>query len=272
MLGQMGNADETLVWIDMPGTVMLACTADGRKLPPFVNFKWKTMPKEAFPAGVIVRINEKGYMDEALMLEWIRVVWNRWPGALLHYQSMLILDAFRGHLTEAVKRALSESKTDLVVIPGGMTSTFLPLDVVLNKPFKDRVRLEYSEWMSGDNQKTPTGRLRRPPLLTVCEWVCQPGVLCQTPWLRKHLKSAASATALMEPRTTHCGRRPVTNCHLLTTVLLVRMNKTAALMMDESCCETKHSSTIFGFFFFFFTSSKGVDLYTGLYSKPFLPS
>lgn len=195
MMGQIGNADETPVWFDMPSsttitergtkdvkllstgnehsrfTVMLACTADGRKLPPFVIFKRKTMPKEAFPPGVVVRVNEKGYMDEVMMLEWIRVVWNRRPGALLRPRSMLVLDAFRGHLTEGVKRVLCDGKTDLVIIPGGMTSTLQPLDVVLNKPFKDRVRLEYQEWMSGDNLKTPTGRLQRPPLGTVCGWV-----------------------------------------------------------------------------------------------------
>ncbi|KAH8040576.1 hypothetical protein HPB51_011404 [Rhipicephalus microplus] len=77
--------------------------------------------------------NKKGYMDEALMLEWIRVVWN--------------------------------------CRPGGMMSTLQPLVVVLNKPFKDRVRLEYQEWMSGDNLKTPMGSLQRPPLATACGWV-----------------------------------------------------------------------------------------------------
>lgn len=84
---------------------------------------------------------------------------------------MLVLDAFRGHLTDAVKRALGDGKTDLVVIPGGMTSTLQLLDVVLNKPFKDRVWLGYQEYISGDNLKTPTGRLQRPSLATVCGWV-----------------------------------------------------------------------------------------------------
>ncbi|KAK8785959.1 hypothetical protein V5799_007676 [Amblyomma americanum] len=128
------------------------------------------MPKEAFPSGV-VRVNEKGYMDKAMVIDWIRLVWNRRPGALLRHRSMLVLDASCGHLTESVKRALTEARTDFVVIPGGMTSTLQPLDMVLNKPFKDRVRQEYNEWMSGDNPKTLTGRLLRPPLATVCSWV-----------------------------------------------------------------------------------------------------
>lgn len=197
MLGQIGNADETPVWFDMPSsttvcergskevkllstgsehsrfTVMLACTADGTKLPPFIIFKRKTLPKEPFPRDVVVRVNEKGYMDETLMVDWIRTVWNRRPGALLRCPNMLVLDAFRGHLTASVKQALRDGRTDLVVIPGGMTSTLQPLDVVLNKPFKDRVRELYNQWMAGDNPRTPTGRLRRPPLATVCTWVSQ---------------------------------------------------------------------------------------------------
>ncbi|KAH8031761.1 hypothetical protein HPB51_020832 [Rhipicephalus microplus] len=58
---------------------------------------------------------------------------------------MLVLEGFCGHLTDAVKRALGDGKTDLAVIPGGMTSTLQSINVVLNKPFKDRVRLEYQK-------------------------------------------------------------------------------------------------------------------------------
>ncbi|KAH8021239.1 hypothetical protein HPB51_013914 [Rhipicephalus microplus] len=43
------------------------------------------------------------------------------------------------------------------------------------QPFKGRVRLGYQEWMSGDNPKTPTGRIQRPPLATVCGWVLSAG-------------------------------------------------------------------------------------------------
>jgi len=84
-MGQMANADETAIYLDMPPNhtlekkgvkevllkttgceklrlpVMLAETADGTKLPPLLILKRKTLPKsEAFPKDVIVRAQEKG--------------------------------------------------------------------------------------------------------------------------------------------------------------------------------------------------------------------
>ena len=48
---------------------MLACIADGGELPAFVMFKRKTMPKDKFPVSVIVRAQQKGWMDEGLVQE-----------------------------------------------------------------------------------------------------------------------------------------------------------------------------------------------------------
>jgi hypothetical protein len=45
---------------------MLACTADGGKLPPYVVFKRKTMPKLPFPRGIIVQVHEKGWFDDRI--------------------------------------------------------------------------------------------------------------------------------------------------------------------------------------------------------------
>ena len=84
-MGQMANADEMAFYLDMPPnyllenkgvkevllkttgceklrlTVMLAATADGRKLPPLLILKRKTLPKSvAFLKDVTVRAQEKG--------------------------------------------------------------------------------------------------------------------------------------------------------------------------------------------------------------------
>lgn len=142
---QIGNADQTPVYFDMPvahtisdngtkevkvcsagyekqcATVMLCCTADGHKLPPYVIFKRKTLPaKEAFPRNVIVRANENGWMTSAMAEEWVKLVWRWRPGALLCKNSLLVLDSYRGHLTDSVKAALAEANTDLAAIPGGL--------------------------------------------------------------------------------------------------------------------------------------------------------
>ena len=165
LMGQMANADETAIYLDIPPnymlekkhvkdvlskttgseklrlTVMLAATADGRKLPPLLILKRKTSPKsEAFPKDVTVRAQEKEWMTEELMLEWLKIVWVRRPRTFLNQPSMLVLDAFKGHLTDSVKNQLRKMKTELLVIPGGMTSVLQPVDLSINKPFKDRLR------------------------------------------------------------------------------------------------------------------------------------
>jgi hypothetical protein len=77
-------------------------------------------------------------MMEELMVKRLKEVWHRRPGALLKKRGMLVLDAFKGHLTEKVKTVASNLlNTDLVIILGGMTSQLHVLDVVVNKQFKD---------------------------------------------------------------------------------------------------------------------------------------
>ena len=196
-LDQIGNMDETPMFFDMPGnrtldkvgnktvyvrttghekthfTVVLCCMADGTKLQPMVIFKRKTIPKgEKFPPGVLVHCHEKGWMDEDGITLWLEKVWNKRPGALLKKPAMLVWDQFRAHLTEPVKKKLDKLKTQQAVIPGGLTSVLQPLDVCLNKPFKDHVRKNWISWMGSHQvERTAGGNLKKPGLSTVVTWV-----------------------------------------------------------------------------------------------------
>lgn len=197
LLSQIGNADQTPLTFDMPRsttvnekgarsvlvktcgaekqrcTVMLAVTADGRKLPPYVILKRKTIPKGNFPRGIHIRAQAKGWMTADLMVDWIKTVWGRRAGALL-LPSLLVLDSFRGHLVDSVRTELKERRTEIAVIPGGLTSLLQPLDVSLNKPFKDNVRRLYAEWMAaGDHDFTPSGKIRRPSVEVLCSWILE---------------------------------------------------------------------------------------------------
>lgn len=169
---------------------MIACTADGRKLPPLIIFKKKTLPKEDFPPPNC-SAQRKGFMNESLMLEWIRRVWNQRPGALFQRPTMLVLDSVWGHLTANVKWALCDGKTDLVVITGGLTSVLQPLEVVLNKPFKDRLRELYNEWMMATTRGTPLAGCNDRRFQQFAVGCRQRGSRSPRKWFPNHSKIAA---------------------------------------------------------------------------------
>lgn len=126
--------------------------------------------KEAFPKNVIVRANENRWTTGAMVEEWVKIVWQRHLGALF-CKNALVVDSYPGHLTDGVTATLAEAKTDLAVIPGGMTGQLQPLDSI-NKPFKDRLRKLYTDWLTEkDHQLTATGRIKRAPLSQVAAWV-----------------------------------------------------------------------------------------------------
>lgn len=198
LMSQIGNADQTPVYFEMPYdttvhkkgekqvtirtggnekqrcTVMLSITADGRKLPPYVVFKRKTLPK--IPGngthGVIVQVQEAGWMNTTLIEDWIKRVWMRRPGALLKKKCLLVLDSFRGHTTEEVKKILKKGNTDLAIIPGGLTSVLQPLHVCINRPFKAALKEMYTKWMAEDDHAyTPVGKIKRPDFGLICKWI-----------------------------------------------------------------------------------------------------
>ena len=175
-MGQIGNADGTSIWLVMPHnytgeqkvakqvpirtsgcekqriTVMLGITADRHKLPPFFIFKRNTppkMPKNAklFPTDILIQHQEDGWMTHELMLDWLENVWGRLPQAMLNLPLMLCLDALWGHLTDEIKNKIHRLKSELVIIPAGMTSVLQPLGVTVNKPFKARLCEQYNRWI-----------------------------------------------------------------------------------------------------------------------------
>uniref|UniRef100_A0A8C5WL18 HTH CENPB-type domain-containing protein n=1 Tax=Leptobrachium leishanense TaxID=445787 RepID=A0A8C5WL18_9ANUR len=196
-LGQIGNMDETPMTFDLPGnrsvhtkgektvlvkttvhekthfTVVLTCMADGTKLKPLVIFKRKTLPKNAkFPSGVVVRAQPKGWMDEDGIRFWLDKIWCHRPGSLLRKRALLVWDMLSAHLKKSIKSAVRNACTDIAVIPGGLTSQLQPLDVCLNKPFKDRLRQMWADWMCSDAlTTTKSGLPQRLDITVVCRWV-----------------------------------------------------------------------------------------------------
>ncbi|CAI7764858.1 unnamed protein product, partial [Closterium sp. NIES-53] len=129
------NADQTPLFLEMPAertlemkgartvhvptagyekerlTVMLAVTAGGMKLPPYVVFKRETLPKIPVPRGVVIRVQDKGWMDEKLVQDWAAQVLVPFLKSLREEggqrkEALLVLDSYRGHITEAVGQTM----------------------------------------------------------------------------------------------------------------------------------------------------------------------
>src|SRR6266498_3128897 len=62
--------------------------------------------------------------------------------------TMMVYDSFSGYLEKSIKKDFSNSGIDLVVIPGELTSICQPLDVTINKLFKDNLHKEWHLWMA----------------------------------------------------------------------------------------------------------------------------
>jgi DDE superfamily endonuclease len=77
------------------------------------------------------------------MLEWIE---EQFVPVLENQPSMITLDLFGGHKTDDVLDTLKAHDITVSVIPGGCTSLIQPLDISINRPFKDilKVRSRYS--------------------------------------------------------------------------------------------------------------------------------
>jgi len=106
-IGQLGNMDAVPLTFDVPSnktvdvkgaktimirtsgnektsyTVVLACCADGTKLPPLLIFKRKTLPKDVNPRGIYVHVHPKGWMDGEGIKLWYEKVWSKSPCGLL---------------------------------------------------------------------------------------------------------------------------------------------------------------------------------------------
>ena len=75
-------------------------------------------------------------------------------------------------MTDKVKTHTHSLKSDVAIIPGGLTSQLQPADVSWNKPFKTAYRKLYNEWMAtGEKSFTPAGNMRPPEKALCLEWV-----------------------------------------------------------------------------------------------------
>ncbi|KHJ41118.1 centromere binding protein B, DNA binding protein [Trichuris suis] len=66
---------------------------------------------------------------------------------------------------------VSERRIDQVMIPAGMTAYLQTLDIGINKPFKDNLRIEINYYIENKMERNQRGNFMRPTLQDVATWV-----------------------------------------------------------------------------------------------------
>ncbi|KAH9361820.1 hypothetical protein HPB48_003771 [Haemaphysalis longicornis] len=189
LLGQISSADKSPVYFDMTSnmmvsmkgarevklltkskeklqfTVTLSCLVGSTKLRPYIVFKQKTMPSEVFPKGLVVHINKRVYMMKRrggwVVLSSVATEARSVPQKI-HSKPPYFGFVSRSFSSQGEGGA-AERGRDMLVIPGGLTGQLQPLDVSVNKPFKDLLCCEY-EWLVAEGSElTPRGCKKEPP-------------------------------------------------------------------------------------------------------------
>ena len=117
-------------------------------------------------------------MDEKLMVVYLQKIWKPYVNrvaeevGLTDTASLLLLNSFKAHTTDADQNTLEEINTKAPVIPGGCTSKVQPLDVCVNKPFKQLLKASWAQYLKRAVSSTQDGtKVKTATRQEVTDWI-----------------------------------------------------------------------------------------------------
>ena len=142
-------------------TVVLTIAANGYRLPTYVILrKLKKPPSNLFTNdNIIIATSDSGFMSSELMQDYVNRIIKPYIDA---NKCLLILDDFSAHKTDFAIQYMTSNNILPFLIPGGYTYCLQPLDVSINKPFKDKLRKLWKEWNDTTSRFTKKGNKSKP--------------------------------------------------------------------------------------------------------------
>ena len=143
-------------------TALFRGTLRGDFLPIQLIYKGKTArchPRYQFASGWHITHSPQCWSSEETMIQYINEI-------VIPYvknqrdtlqdptlSALVIVDNFRGQVTEPVIRLLEEHNIHVCLLPPNMTDLLQPLDIALNKPVKDYLKRRFEDWYSSEVTK-----------------------------------------------------------------------------------------------------------------------
>ena len=141
-------------------SVCLAVKLDGTKLKPFIVFGAAKRESKSLDAEYnqqsSVASSSNIWINEELTLRWCDEV----LGQFTSQKCLLVWDSSEAHITNEVKRKLTLSKTESLIVSGGCTKYLQAPDLIWNKPFNAKVQEFYSDWLANGYEYTTAGNMK----------------------------------------------------------------------------------------------------------------
>ena len=142
-------------------TTVLTIAANGYRLPSYLILrKLKRPPRNLITNNnIVVTASDSGFMDEDIMIDYMNKIIIPYIGS---NKCLLVLDDYRAHKTEQVIQYACKNKIQPFLIPAGFTYCLQPLDVSVNKPFKDILKRKWKTWDQNSTRVTKSGNKSKP--------------------------------------------------------------------------------------------------------------
>jgi len=139
------QSSQTSGWDKRQGTIQLTVFADGvPRVKPLIFFRGKGIEPtiitemRTYDHRVVVKFNPTAYANSENIVSWLD---EQLVPVLEGQPTLLALDLFSGHKTDEVLDTMKANDITVSVIPGGCTGLIQPLDVSINRPFKDILKV-----------------------------------------------------------------------------------------------------------------------------------
>ena len=176
---------------------MLTGKADGTRLKPFIVFKGAKRESKAlhdkFNRNCLVASYANGWMNEDLTLRCCYEI----LGQFSFRKRLLAWDSYEAHLSDDVKKLLTKSKIESMIILQGCTKYIQSPDVVWNKSFKGKIQEFYDDWLAnGKREYTDAGNMKPVPRRLIVEWVIKSWQAISNKIVAKSMKLCGLALAV----------------------------------------------------------------------------
>jgi hypothetical protein len=139
---------KTSGWDKRQATIQLTIFADGvARVKPLIIFRGaeenarapRKKEEARYDPRVVTKFNLNGYANIAIILFWLETMLLPALGDARN-ATLLVMDLLKSHKTDEVKERLRNHNITPSLVPAGCTGLVHPLDVSVNRPFKDLLK------------------------------------------------------------------------------------------------------------------------------------